>query len=280
MDRQIIVQRIDPSTGNFNDNNNPKEPEDFEIRDLDYTEYCKRTNLDRYADLIGYPYALKYTFTEREVADLKDALKIGAISRRPSSLHDDELDAIIERMEDVLPDTPPSGWFVRFSACSPKDGAGTFPLWSAREVVEQVASSHRAWTALRDGDDTLYFVPFDPSWEPDRELRVFIRRGRVTCISQYMWHRRTQFAAMTDAELKLLADDVVQYIEEVVPPLLAKMGVTDATCDLYWNDDNEFRIIEFNSYGYWQASGAALFHWQNDRDAMYGDGNVYFRVHA
>lgn len=279
---QLIVERIDPDTTPCNDNNNPKDPDDEEVKDLDYTTHCQKTNLHTYMHLIDYPVAFTYEFTGREISDLLDALKVGCISRRPSSLHEDELDAIIERLEGVIPDTPLDGWFVRFSSNSPKDGMRVFPLMSAREIIEQIASSHRAWTALRDGDTKLYFVPFDRSWKPERELRVFIRKGKVTCISQYMWSTKGIFSRMSDAELEKLGRNIVTWVEAHVPPILEKIGVSDVTCDLYWTDDGDhpFRIIEFNSYGYWSAAGAALFHWQNNRKMLYGDGNVYFRVHV
>jgi hypothetical protein len=284
----IHIQRVDPTTYPCNDNNHPKDVDDLEIKDLDYTVQCQKTNLHRYMDAINYPVVFQYKFNKSEIQDLLDALKVGCITRRPSTQHEEELDAIIERLENVIPDTPHGGWFIRFTSNSPKDGMHNMPYMSARQIIEQISSSHRSYTALRDGDDTLYFVNFDRSWDQNRELRVFIRHGKVTAISQYMWHRPGVFTSMTDNELKLLGICIVNWIETLVPPILQVMEVTDATCDLYWNsgfvpgDIREFKIIEFNSYGYWQASGAALFHWNNDRKIMYGThevAGVYFRIH-
>lgn len=278
---EIIIRRVNHQGHRCNDTNNPKDPDDPEVKDLDYNEYISRTWLHRYADLINYPYIATYNLNEAEVGYIKDAIPVGYVTGRPYSLLEEELDAITMRMSEIIPPAPTTGWFIRMSSASPKDGMRRGALWSAKEIVEQLSTSKRILIALHKGDRLLYLVPYDPEWEDCRELRVFIRKGRVTAISQYVWHKFALFSAMTDDELISVTRGVVDYLHPALPPILEAVGTQDVVCDLYWNPDETFKIIEFNSFGYWAAAGAALFHWQDDRRILYGHepNKVYFRVH-
>jgi hypothetical protein len=58
----------------------------------------------------------------------------------------------------------------------------------------------------------------------------------------------------------------------ILPPILEAIGTSDVVCDVYAPslDGEDVRVVEFNSFGYWLASGSAVFHWITDRDVLYG----------
>jgi len=278
---QVIIQRVIRANIQCNDQNNDKDPDDLEVKDLDYLEYISRTWLEHYADLIAYPYSAIYEFHEVEAQFIKEAIPSGFLTGRPCTQYKEELDTIAARMELEIPPTPPTGWFVRMSSGSPKDGmkrVGT-GLRSAQDIVSQLATSKRTLIGLHSGDRKLYLVPHDPDWQDWRELRVFVRKGKVTAISQYVLDKPGLFSALSDEELTDVGHSVMNYLQSVLPPILDKIGTQDVVCDLYYNPDESFKIIEFNSFGYCFAAGAALFHWQHDRQILYGSDAVYFRVH-
>jgi len=319
MDRRVYhIERVDHEGRRCNDCNNPVEPGDPDASECRYQSEIAKTRLEHYADMIGYPYRYVYRFTEAEAAVLMDAAPSGYITGRPCSTLAEELAAVAQRLATVVPfadscpescrescpescpesypdsplddsncnmlishaEYPPHGWFMRMSGCSPKDGLPHYPVKSAVDAVSKLATSKRALIGLRNGDRLLYFAPYDPTWDESRELRVFVRRGRVTAISQYVWSRRWLFWGLSDDELQRAARDCVEYVESALTPVLDAIGTRDVTCDVYWQDDESFRIIELNSYGYWLGAGAALFHWIDDRDKLYGVTDcVYFRVH-
>lgn len=298
---EIVIERIDHDERDCNDCNNPKDQDDIEATNTDYNEYLSRTYLDKYADLINYPYTFVHNLTPTEAGVLIDAIPSGFITGRPSSLYQDEFNTIIERLDHALEEnkiiTPKDGWFVRLSSCSPKDGLPLFPLKSSREIISKLATSKRTLIALLKGDRSLYFVPYDASWEEFRELRVFVRRGRVTAISQYVWYKYAFFSSLKDEELIDIAKNLVEYLNSTLPPILSQIKTDSVVVDLYYkgedseNDENKqkkergendlFKIIEFNSFGYFMSAGAALFNWQTDRSKLYGmDNKTYFRVHT
>jgi hypothetical protein len=274
----VIIERVNREGLICNDNNNEKDLNDLEVQDLDYDEYISRTWLHNYADLINYPYISTYDLYEAEVGYLKDAIPMGFWTGKPDPIFKDELNAIVMRMESEIPPTPPTGWFIRMSSASPKDGMSRTALWSAQDIINQLSTSKRTLISLHKGDRKLYLVPYDQNWEIFRELRVFVRKNKVTAISQYIISKSSLFSAMSNNDLIELANNIITYINSTLPPILDIIGTHDVVCDLYLNPDETFKIIELNSFGYCFSAGAALFHWQNDRDILYGkNDDVYFR---
>lgn len=145
-----------------NEGNNPKMECD---KDLDYNTEIAKTYLTKWKDVLNYPILFEYEFTKDERETLLDAAKIGVITKRPSSLHAEELEEIIKRLESAMKNIKeePDGWFVRFDGASPKDGKRDFPLMTAREIIEQIATSWRAMTCL-DRQQKLYFCKFLKDW--------------------------------------------------------------------------------------------------------------------
>jgi hypothetical protein len=283
----IIVERV-PYTPfgskELNTANHPRREDDQEAKGLDYNTEVDKTCLHRWKDIIEYPVLFEYTFTDEEACILVDAAKCGIITKRMSKVHKEELMEITCRLENhmkKLGDTlPTTGLFFRFSGASPKDGRFSFPVMGPREMVEQIATSNRARNCLQFGDKTIYVCKFDHSWDPTRELRVFVRKGSVTAISQYCcFTEENPFSRMSDEDLVGLAKSLKVLLAGMLDSLSVALECDSFVCDVYVNQDMTLRVIEFNSFGYWLASGSALFHWLNDYSKLYNEnGNTYVRV--
>lgn len=274
-EKQIIIQRRQWDEKTMNSMNHAKDPDDDLVKNLDYETELNKTNLQHWRNLISYPIIFEWTFDRQEVKDLLDAMKVSLQTFKFSSLHEEELERIISRLENALPKSS-TGWFFRFDQSSPKDGAGKWPMITARHVILQVVTSERARQCLQTGS-TLYFCYFEPHWDPHRELRVFVNQGVVTAISQYNIDT-LYFSNLSDSRLKEIALTILDKMKKIMPDTCAALNLSTFICDVLVEDD-EPRIIEFNSSGYWLAGGSGYFHWQHDRDLLYNtNGDVYFRV--
>jgi hypothetical protein len=273
---EITIERvhIDLDYDN-NTNNHPRDINDLEISNLDYRTELKKTNLSNYADIIQYPIEWTYTFNSEEIKILILCSEIGMKTGR-TKLFNEEIGSIIDRLNDNWKD---GMWFFRFDASSPKDGMWEYPIWSAKQVIEKITTSKRAWNALLDSNNTIYFVKFDSQWDTKREFRVFIRKCKVTCISQYNPYDKSILSGQSNTKIKDTANKIIKYLEDTILPKIIPVIMTDnLTADLYVADDH-FKIIEFNSFGYWQAAGSALFHWIKDKSKLYNEeGKVWIRI--
>lgn len=289
-ENQVIIERI-----SFPEYEHPRHncnflprPDDEDVASLDYDTEIARTNLTRYADLISYPVSHTYTFTTSEVTTILSWIDTGIICGKSSNLFKEDLEPIIDRMQKVWIS---GDWFVRFDTCSPKDGIGTLPIRSAKQMMDMIITSKRSRTALQGGYTTLYFVRFDPTWDPSRELRVFIHNRQITAISQYSPYQLSSFSTWTDSELTSLTHNMVQYLTPIISRVCEHIGTDNIVCDILVRgtdnivgdilvrDTNAFHIIEFNSFGYWLASGGVLFHWLTEQDKLYNQAHtIHFKI--
>jgi hypothetical protein len=275
----IVVERVhsDGNNEKNNSNNHPKDPSDLEIIDLDYEIEIKKTNLMNYAHLINYPILWFHTFNADEIKTLvkcsSDCIKTGNIR-----LYKEELAPIISRLNTDWSDQE-SMLFFRFNAVSPKDGLPEYPIWNAEQVIEKIVTSKRAWNCLLDNENTIYFVKYDSQWDIKREFRVFIYKKKVTAISQYHIMTKSMLSGKSNNDAKMLAESIRKYLEDgIIPNVCGTINTDNLVCDIYVNFDASLKIIEFNSFGYWLASGSALFHWLDDKKKLYNtDGKIYLR---
>lgn len=269
----IIVEEIDINdVHKYNTNNHPKETLNNkfydEVKDQDYKIELNRTNLMNYADLINYPIAWKYEFNKDEMKILKDCAEKGQFLSS-ARIYKEEIEPIVDRFNDSWRD---GKWFFRFNSRSPKDGMHEYPMYLPNQIIETIITSKRAFLALSDDENVIYFVKYDDEWKRENEYRVFIRNGKVTCISQYY------LISIYQIDLNIMKNMINWLENDILPEILLKIGKNDIVADFYIEDDNKFKIVEFNSFGYWMASGSALFHWINDFNKLYNeDGNVYIR---
>lgn len=272
----IHVERIhsDDAYGNNNTNNHPRDADDDEANVLDYAREHRKTNLTNYASLIDYPIAWTYKFALEELQVLKECSEKGR-HLTSASLFKEELVPIIDRLQKSWQD---GMWFFRFNSCSPKDGVGEYPVYSPHHVINMIVTSKRGWGALCDGEDVLYFVNYDKNWDTRREFRVFIRKGHVTGVSQYNPYGKSILSGQSTAKIKEEVNRMVVWLEyDILPKVIPAVGTDNVTADVYL--DHQLRIIEFNTFGYWQAAGSALFHWLKDKQKLYNeDGKVWVRI--
>lgn len=270
----IIIERVhvDLMGGNINTCNYSKDPNDSEVTELDYETELKKTNLMNYANLIDYPISWIYTFTEEEIHVLikyaSDYLK--------NNIDEVEIKPVLQRLDNAW---TKGAWFFRFNSMSPKDGIPNCSVTSALDTINKIITSKRAWNCMTSGEKTIYFVRYENDWDPKREFRVFIYKRKVTAISQYNIGTKSMLSGKSNHDVMTLTNGIKDHLEKQILPLVCpKIGTDNVTCDLYINRNGTIRIVEFNSFGYWQAAGSALFEWIGDKNKLYNqDGKIYVR---
>ncbi len=166
-------------------------------------------------------------------------------------------------------------WFFRFASNSPKDGTPNFPVLSEYDVIEKIVTSSRASYALENGDNVLYFKKFRDDYNIANEMRVFVYNGNITAISSYT-DDYTDFAALSNSKLKKIMYKIhrfwagLEFHDKLPDSYVMDIFIPD---NILYQHYNTIELLEFNSFGYWLASGACLFDWINDFDILYGDGN-------
>lgn len=210
---------------------------------------------------------------------LAEAAYCGSITDRRPEMYEEELLAVEAMIADAMKGSSIEKWFVRLNEASPKDGKfGCGPLRSAADIVTSLATSMRARRALltmtqMEKGDTLYLVPWQKDWNEGNEFRVFVYNRKVTAISQYVWHKDVGWS---QDGLKGVAPEILSYCNEtIIPKMMIDSFVVDVII-VSPGDSAEFHVelVEFNSFGAELASGAALFHWLNDYDTLYGNGDT------
>lgn len=228
-------------------------------------------------ETIKVPLPLKYCRI------LREASVIGYLSEdRPKNI--EELEDVENYIKSYLPDYQAGRWFVRLDRASPKDGKyGAGPLLSATDIVTSLSTSlriHKALNKTPETEETLYIVPWRNDWNESLEFRVFVNK-RVTCFSQYVWHYDVGW---NSNNIAIVAPRILEFCNTKVLPIFPldsyvvdvivviddlttkERRVPEFTSDTIFH----IEVIEFNSFGAELASGAALFHWLNDYDRMYG----------
>ncbi|KAK4504219.1 hypothetical protein PRZ48_005135 [Zasmidium cellare] len=176
--------------------------------------------------------------------------------------------------------------FVRLGATSTKDSfAGSLPttkpdplppnpeliirrlLTSRRCVGRLLALADQVWPA--DPGEALVIQKWAPDVDIRREFRVFCFEGKVTAVSQGLcWVRlgwREEDTAGFAPAITALWDQVKDHL-----------AFDSCTMDVQMNKDSaapngwSVKIIEFNSFGAHLNTGANLFHWIEDADALTG----------
>lgn len=278
----IFIQVINSETldhKKVNNNNFIKELDDPDAINKDYeTEICK-THLSNYAKQINYPIKFTYEFTKHEIENLKEACHVSIITGNWPSIYEEELDEIINRLQNNWID---GEYFIRLDSASLKNGVVELPITNAQDLILGLITSKRILTSFNLGYKKLYFIEFNPEFDPHKEVRVFVRNNKVTGISQYHWYEPSYFNHFSNHQLMLIAKNIIYDVENKLIPLVSNaIQTNDFTVDYLVKGDLTLQIIELNSFGYWLSAGSCLFSWSDDRDILYDKGNeqnVYFRV--
>jgi hypothetical protein len=187
---------------------------------------------------------------------------------------------------------PPSGWFVRTSACSPKDAmhdGGAGPHDSLTSVLLALFASERIHKSIKDycNDMTVYLMPFDVAVNIQRELRVFVCEGSVSAISQYDIFNFSIFSHMSNEDLAGIAQKIDAFHRnEVAPRWSDAGGISSYVMDVEYiasdasKPEEQVRLIELNCFGAELAAASALFHWVHDASELYSARSLCMRIRA
>lgn len=269
--------------------NNHTHDESDKIPNITFEEYTQQLELTNKKHWVKYfpdpNETIKVPLPLTHCRTLKEASVIGYLTQdRPRNI--EELENVENYIKSYLPDHHVGQWFIRIDTASPKDGKyGPGPLLSAKEIVTSLSTSlriHKALNKTTETEETLYIVPWRSDWHESLEFRVFVHNKKVTCFSQYVWHYDVGW---NDNNIKIVAPHILEFCNTKVLPVFPldsyvvdviivvdspmtheKRKIPEFTSDTIFH----IEVIEFNSFGAELASGAALFHWLNDYDKMYG----------
>lgn len=215
------------------------------------------------------------TLDAADMAWMKDAQRIGRMTRHFSRLHLDELQETVAKYT-----FPVGSWFVRTEYVSLKNGQyGVGPYTTLDRVISSLVSSNPGHECFTKADVTLnlYLVPFLPL-NGKKEFRVFVYKHNVTAISiQHLYEENQWIQDMSVRERVLLITDLLHFCQHSVLPKLADV-LESYTCDIaLLEPGNEFYFIEINPFGADYSAGSSLFGWRQDHDKLTSHEFVEFR---
>lgn len=187
---------------------------------------------------------------------------------------------LIERVQAAV-DFWADGAFVRLNTRSPKDNFDWLdedgkpkPVHTAREAIRALTGSmERVFDDLRaaqlaEEDDPVFIVvrPYF-TFEPWREVRLFIEDGQLVGASQYFY--RDVFEDMLER-----TRGWKEILEQAVATLRPQLPWSSFTLDGWVDDTRQFRFLEVNPPVSAGCTDPALF-----RDGKF-DGSFRLRTHA
>lgn len=254
----------------FNSNNHGAAP-------ADYREVVDRTNTSRWIDLFHDEYST-IMIDETDVAWMREAARVGAVTRRFTHLFDDELELACAKYQGLMDAVERAdGWFVRTERASLKEGEyGAGPYTTIDHIVRSMVSTTPGHTPISPtGPCTLYLMPWIPM-NRDREFRVFVRGNRVTAVSQQHVYRVNEWLASTPGAVDRAMRKILDHFASSVRDKLSHIGNYTMDVALVGDDEAPY-FIEPNSFGAAYAAGSALFHWIRDHAVLHGERPVEVR---
>ncbi|MCA9750263.1 MAG: hypothetical protein KC414_14230, partial [Romboutsia sp.] len=113
----------------------------------------------------------------------------------------------------------------------------------------------------------------------DKEFRIFVYNNRITAIScQHLYNVNEWLCNLSVKEKEQVIQLILEYFNSNIRDKLTFIG--SYTMDLVLLDSNEEHMpyfIEPNSFGSEYASCSALFHWELDKEILYGEDMSEFR---
>ncbi|KAI3327726.1 hypothetical protein HD806DRAFT_483757 [Xylariaceae sp. AK1471] len=244
--------------------------------------------------------------TRSQTKLLLDATQASVSIREINRIYREDLEVEIYPSLAVL-HFPPEGLFMRFDACSAKDGVSKIPrkrsLHSSEEIVRRIVTSPRARNALHNAlleewqpgqMFDLFFLPFNPHMRSEFEYRVFCPPGteRIAAISQYRWHHPWHFKDRSEVEKRKIAEYIAAEAEKIRADIMVDLDEKDKldalflqqgfTFDVFYDEEEKsFQLVELNVFGVLSACGSCLFNWICDREVLEGkaaNDELEFRV--
>jgi hypothetical protein len=245
-------------------------------RPANYDAVLDKTHTGNWIDKFHDEYK-KIILDSEDLAWMKEALKIGTITRRfPKQFDEEKLQTITKHKPEtdiIFRDC--KSYFVRSDSVSLKYGKyGAGPYMDFREVIDSIVTTLVGHTCFRESDTEcpLYFMKWIPEMNTDLEFRLFIHNNKITAISQqFIFQKNVCLGRQGRISLRSMIFQCCQFYEESIRDKLLYLG-GDYTIDMVFLDDNKSLpyFIEPNCFGKEYAAGSALFHWLNDEKQLYG----------
>lgn len=143
-------------------------------------------------------------------------------------------------------------------------------LEQSKRLQNSRARKRGSYIVLREWIDRL-----DSRWE----FRCFVFDGRVTAISQYDWTTKYPEVWGDDVRCAQVGAAIVHFVNEsCLPRLITPTGCTEWIVDVCRTHDEQWRVVEVNSFGADLNVGGCLYHWELDYDLIYRkDGEATIR---
>lgn len=161
-------------------------------------------------------------------------------------------------------ETPEDGWFVKSTRCSTKHDHSPQPVSCASSAMTHLLSSPEVCNSIIKGNDILV-RPWIKDINPNCEVRVFVREGVVTGVSQqFCYDFVPMLSWINEKDIVNSAQRLYDFIDSNLDP--KKSFRDECTFDSYISTDEEgevdMHLIEINSgmFG-WGPAGASLFSW-------------------
>lgn len=245
---------------------------------LDYSLKNDQTDTRNWIDFFKKFYIV-INFDESDHHVFKSALTISRMRNKISKIHEDEIDAIIDKYKQYEKYLE-NGCFIRTENVSLKYGKHSVgPYFKIRDIIESMLTSPSEHTPVHELPIKLYIIPWVEIIK-FQEFRVFVCNKKITAISQQSLYQSN------DILNKLSKDEAELVINrwiEIITTYFNKKIRGSIDIDSYVYDfgilaDDRPYFIEINPFGKEYSSGSSLFHWIIDEDILYGKKEeVYFR---
>lgn len=175
----------------------------------------------------------------------------------------------------------PDGWFVKIGPCSTKHQYPPVPVFSGQEAVEHLLDANPVMTHINKGSAACVAMrPWDKKISKHNEVRVFVRKGRVTGVSQQAWYSLQILINL------LSSKDVIESAQRCYDEFNERLKPEyrfnyECTFDAYLTTDATLQthLIEINSEMFgWGPAGASLFHWKSDPPPQADQEPVFYTV--
>lgn len=215
--------------------------------------------------------AIIVPLTSEEINILVEAGRIGIVTLKRPSLFEEELIALEEKINEKITST--EGLFVRINQCSTKDGMyGVNPVFTAREIVNGIITSHRCFYNLKNyTENNIFIVPWDKNWhENGHEWRVFCFKGKITAISQ---HNLLSIYSLSLEDCETLIPKITKFCQSVISSMREKVPENEGNWVIdvvSFSKEKNIELVELNTFGAELPAGSALFDWNKDYEQLYG----------
>lgn len=219
---------------------------------------------------------------------MKEAYKSGSYTGKfPMSFEEDKLN-MIERYKHVNKYFDGTEYFVRCNSVSLKYGQhGVGPYTTFGQIIESLVTCIHTHTPIDNTNSennknrgteplAIYLLKWQ-SFDPYKEYRIFVHNNRITAISQQNLYELNAFLAQfTDEERHIVIEKHMKIIlKSFEKTIKNKITHTSNYCmDAVILEDDSLYFIEINSFGKEYAAGSSLFHWLNDEELLYSNGNT------